>query len=420
MRGGRVDGTAPPHGAFAPALRRTAALVVACLLLVMGCRAGTPGPDEVPPLQPDWRELTLPAPPGAPGRLMLRDVTACGGRWYIVGAVGGPGDATRPAAWTSADGVSWESVRIVADSYYGRQNILYSVACTDGRFAAVGAKSGGAHANPRVSSWVRRADGALAEVRAGFELYGGPQAVNVARMVAGPSGFMIVGNRVSGAAVWLSEAAGEFEILEGVPGLATDEHGVTWLFDATPVDGGWLAVGGIIGPGRIDRDPLAWRSSDGRSWQRVPVPGTDEYDELQRVVRVDGEPVAVGLRGRAFGGRAVRRARRAGVVDLRRAGGDGGHRRRASCPVEFGGPRCLVAAGGAAEGGAGRTGQLGVGVRGAGPVAAGTGRRGGRCGLRAVGVDRLSVGRRCYGGGRIGACVRNGLASVARGSSGTV
>ncbi len=201
---------------------------------------------------------------------MLRDVTACGGRWYIVGAVGGPGDATRPAAWTSADGVSWESVRIVADSYYGRQNILYSVACTDGRFAAVGAKSGGAHANPRVSSWVRRADGALAEVRAGFELYGGPQAVNVARMVAGPSGFMIVGNRVSGAAVWLSEAAGEFEILEGVPGLATDEHGVTWLFDATPVDGGWLAVGGIIGPGRIDRDPLAWRSSDGRSWQRCP------------------------------------------------------------------------------------------------------------------------------------------------------
>ncbi|WBB91782.1 hypothetical protein [Verrucosispora sp. WMMC514] len=301
MRGGRVDGTVPPR-AFAPAVRRTAALVVLCLLLVMGCRSGTPGPDEAPPLRPDWRELTLPAPPGAPGRLMLRDVTACGGRWYLVGAVGGPGDATRPAAWTSADGVSWESVRIVADSYYGRQNVLYSVACTDGRFAAVGAKSGGAHANPRVSSWVRRADGALVEVRAGFELYGGPQAVNVARMVAGGSGFMIVGNRVSGAAVWLSEAAGEFEILEGAPGLATDEHGVTWLFDATPVDGGWLAVGGIIGPGRIDRDPLAWRSSDGRSWQRVPVPGTDEYDELQRVVRVDGEPVAVGLRGRAFGG----------------------------------------------------------------------------------------------------------------------
>ncbi|MEG3637131.1 hypothetical protein [Micromonospora palythoicola] len=316
MRGGRVDGTAPPH-AFAPAVRRTAALVIVCLLLVTSCRSGTPGPDETPPLRPDWRELTLPAPSGAPGRLMLRDVTACGGRWYLVGAVGGPGDATRPAAWTSADGVSWESVRIVADSYYGRQNVLYSVACADGRVAAVGAKSGGAHANPRVSSWVRRADGALAEVRAGFELYGGPQAVNVARMVAGGSGFMIVGNRVSGAAVWLSEAAGEFEILEGAPGLATDEHGVTWLFDATPVDGGWLAVGGIIGPGRIDRDPLAWRSSDGWSWQRVPVPGTDEYDELQRVVRVDGEPVAVGLRGRAFGGW------RAGPDGWERAGGFG-------------------------------------------------------------------------------------------------
>ncbi|MBQ1025717.1 hypothetical protein [Micromonospora sp. C95] len=317
MRRGRVDVTARPRRAFAPALRRTAALVILSLLLVTGCRAGTPGPDEAPPLQPDWRELTLPAPPGAPGRLMLRDVTACGGRWYIVGAVGGPGDATRPAAWTSADGVSWESVRIVADSYYGRQNILYSVACRGGRFAAVGAKSGGAHANPRVSSWVRRADGALVEVRAGFELYGGPQAVNVARMVAGESNFMIVGNRVSGAAVWLSGAADGFEILAGVPGLATDERGVTWLFDATPVDGGWLAVGGIIGPGRIDRDPLAWRSSDGRSWQREPVPGTDEYDELQRVVRVGGGPVAVGLRGRAFGGWRV------GPGGWERAGGFG-------------------------------------------------------------------------------------------------
>ncbi|NLU77567.1 hypothetical protein HCA58_03985 [Micromonospora sp. HNM0581] len=304
MRRGGVDAVTRPRGAVAPALARTAALVVISLLLVPGCRLGAPGPDEraSQPVHPDWQELALPAPSGAPGRLMLRDVTACDGRWFVVGAIGGPDDATRPAAWTSADGVSWEPVRIVADSYYGRQHVLYSGACRDGRFAALGAKSGGAHANPRVSSWVRRADGALVEVLAGFELYGGPQAVNVARMVAGGTGFMIVGNRVSGAAVWLSVTAGSFEIIEGVPDLATDERGATWLFDATAVPGGWVAVGGVIAPGRIDRDPLAWRSTDGRRWQRVPVPGTDEYDEMQRVVRVDGVPLAVGLRGRAFGG----------------------------------------------------------------------------------------------------------------------
>lgn len=280
--------------------RAVAAALVAVTLTVAGCGAGDrdDGDDRV---RPAWTELTLPVPPGAPGRLMLRDATACAGRWYVVGGVGTAAGATRPAAWTSTDGQSWTPLTFVAHSYYGPQNVLYTVACRDGRVAAVGAKSGGAHANPRVSSWHQRADGALEEVRARFELFGGPVAINVARLAAGPAGWLITGNRYSGAAVWLSPDAARFEILEDAPELSSDERGETWGADAVPVPEGWLVVGGVILKGRTDRDPLGWRSADGATWRRTPAEGAAEYDEMQRVAVLDGTAYAVGLRGRAFG-----------------------------------------------------------------------------------------------------------------------
>nr|MDT0659534.1 hypothetical protein [Micromonospora sp. DSM 115978] len=295
-----------------------AALVVTSLLLTAGCRDGAdvaPSPPE--PLRPAWQRLTLPAPAGESGRLMPRDIAACAGRWYLVGGVEDQAGQTRPAAWTSTDGQDWSALPFVADSYYGRQNVLYSAGCRNGRLAALGAKTGGAHAYPRTSSWWQRGDGALVEVAARFELYGGPTAVNVGRLVGGPAGWLIAGNRSSGAAAWVSPDAAEFELLEGVPELASDDRGVTWAFDAVGgwdsgsvgsgsvdsrlVGGGWLMVGGLLPPGRIDRDPLAWTSPDGRTWRRVPIPATAEYEELQRVALVGATPVAVGLRGRALG-----------------------------------------------------------------------------------------------------------------------
>lgn len=277
-------------------------------LLAAACESTEP--DPVQPERPAWHRVTLPAPAGEPGRLMLRDITHCADRWYLVGAVADPGGATRPAAWTSTDGQQWTSLTFLADSYYGRQNVVYSAACRDGRLAALGAKTGGAHAYPRTSSWWQRPDGALVEVAARFELFGGPTAVNVGRLVGGSPGWLIVGNRSAGAAAWVSPDAAEFELLEGAPELASDDRGVTWAFDAVARSGGatvggapagWLMVGGVLTPGRIDRDPLVWTSLDGRTWQRVPVPATREYEELQRVVLVGATPVAVGLRGRVLG-----------------------------------------------------------------------------------------------------------------------
>lgn len=277
--------------------RRLAVYILALALLGTGCER--PAPDNT--LRPQWHPMSLPVPSGAPGRLMVRDVAACAGRWYVVGAVATADGATRPAAWTSPDAQTWAPVPLTPKTYYGRQNILYAAACRDGRVAVIGAKTGGAHAYPRTSTWTQRPDGSLVEVIAAFTLYGGSSAVNVARIAGGPRGWMIAGNRTSGAAVWVSADSTDFRILEDAPELASDDRGESWAFDVSASPGGWLVVGGLVGRGRIDRDPLAWTSVDGVTWRRITVPGTDEYEELQRVALVGDTPVAVGLRGRVFG-----------------------------------------------------------------------------------------------------------------------
>ncbi|MEV1330024.1 hypothetical protein AB0J20_10655 [Micromonospora costi] len=283
-------------------VRPVVAVLGLLAVLVAGCERSASHDDDVPqPVTPAWQEVTLPAPPGPPGRLLLRDAVACAGRWYVVGGVADPAGDTRPAAWTSVDGSAWRSVPIRADSFYGKQNVLYSVGCRDGVAAVIGAKSGGAHGYPRVSTWRQVPAGGLVEVQAPFETYGGPTAINVSRLAGGPAGWLIVGNRSSGAASWVSSDAAEFTLVEGAPELASDPSGVSWAFDGAAVPEGWLAVGGFLPSGRIDRDPVVWTSADGRSWRRTLLPGSRDYEELQRVAVVDGVPVAVGLRGGTFG-----------------------------------------------------------------------------------------------------------------------
>ncbi|WP_432050623.1 hypothetical protein [Verrucosispora sp. NA02020] len=277
-------------------------LVVCGLLAVTLAGCPTPQRDDAgpEPARLSWERVEVPNPSES-GRVLVRDLAVCSGHWYAAGAVADPAGATRPAVWSSLDGATWTPVPVIADSFYGRQSVLFSVGCRDGAVAAVGGKVGGAHGNPRVSTWWQRGDGTLVEVAASFELYGGPKAVTVSRLTGGPDGWLIVGNRASGAAAWVSPDAAEFAIVEGAPELASDGQGVTWAFDAVAGPSGWLAVGGLLAPGRIDRDPAAWTSSDGRTWRRTVLPGGQEYEEMQRVVLVDGVPLGVGLRGRAFG-----------------------------------------------------------------------------------------------------------------------
>jgi hypothetical protein len=243
----------------------------------------------------------VPVPPGDPGRIVVRAATSCGGHWYLSGGVGLANGETRPAIWTGTDGRSWTPLPVAASTYYGKLNIIYTLACKDGVLAAVGARSGGAHGNPRVSSWRLEPTGVLTEVIAGFELYGGPNAVTVSRMTSGPRGFMITGNRVSGPAVWTSPDAREFTLHEGVKPLANEPDVDAAAIDVLATGAGWVVVGGGTPSGRIDRDPMVWSSSDGDAWSRVLVKGTQDYEELQRVVAVGDDLVAIGVRGGTFG-----------------------------------------------------------------------------------------------------------------------
>ncbi|WP_144420377.1 hypothetical protein [Micromonospora haikouensis] len=324
-----------PRRASGPlrALRGVLGVVAGLAVLLAGCRSSeraapepggaTPAPGSAAPdpssLRPDWRALTLPTPLGAPGRLLLRDAAACGGRWFVVGAVADAAGVTRPAAWSSpapasspaappsaastapgGAGFAWSPLRLTPRTAYGAENVLTAVGCRDGRLAAVGAKSGGVHGNPRISTWRQLTDGSVVEVPAEFEVFGGPDAVNVGRIAGGPAGWVIAGNRGTGAAAWSSADAGEFRLVSGVPELASDAAGRTWAADVTATASGWVLVGSVRAPGRPGGDPAVWTSPDGLGWRRQVFPAGDAPGDLQRVVRAGERLVAVGRRGDAL------------------------------------------------------------------------------------------------------------------------
>ncbi|MET8232541.1 hypothetical protein ABZS77_17910 [Micromonospora sp. NPDC005298] len=280
-------------------VRRVIAVFGVVVTLLGGCRAGGgEGPPE--PVRPRWEASDLPVPPGSAGRLVVRDVTGCAGRWYVVGAVAGPDGATRPAAWGSADGRTWAPLPLRPISYYGERAILYAVGCHEGRVAVIGARSGGAHGNPRVRTWRQDADGGLTEVPVEFVVYGGPEAVSASRIAGGAGGWLIAGARTGGAAVWLSPDAADFQLVDRAPALASDAGLTTLATDAVAVPDGWLVGGGGRPAGRADRDPFVWFSGDGRSWTRVALPATGDDEIVQRLVRIGSTMYAVGVRGGAF------------------------------------------------------------------------------------------------------------------------
>ncbi|MET7969265.1 hypothetical protein [Micromonospora sp. NPDC005305] len=282
-------------------MRRPLAVLGLLVVLLAACRSSgraepAPGPE---PLRPAWQPVTLPVPSGLSGRLALRDAAACAGRWFVVGAVVDAAGATHPAAWSSADAATWTALRPVPRSPYGEANVLTAAGCRDGRLAAVGGKSGGVHGNPRISTWRQVADGSLVEVPAEFEVFGGADAVNAGRIAGGPHGWLISGNRATGAAAWVSPDGVDFRLVSAVPGLATDASGRPWVADGTATASGWLMVGSVLSSGRTGSSAVVWTSADGSAWRRAVLPGAEE--DLQRVVRSGDRIVAVGRRGGGLG-----------------------------------------------------------------------------------------------------------------------
>lgn len=279
------------------ALRRTV-LAGGLVSLALAC-SGPPAPT---PATPMWVEAVLPVPAGTLGRLAVLDAANCGGRWYVAGGVLGPAGATRPAAWSSVDGRDWRGVPFapLPASVYGPQDLISGIGCAGPRVALIGARPGGAHGNPRVSTW-RLAGGRFAEVGAPFDTYGGDTAVNVAHIAGGATGFLITGNRSSGAAVWLSPDGANFRLFEDAPGLAGDATHQTAARDAVYAAGRWVIVGGSAPKDSADQEPAVWLTTDGSRYARARVPFRPGYNELQRVVRLGDAVIAVGPRGTVLG-----------------------------------------------------------------------------------------------------------------------
>ena len=279
-----------------------AALVAFGASLLVAC--SDPGPEPAV-VRIEWSERALPTHPGAPGRTVLRDAAECGDGWWVVGAVflDEPTETrdTRPAAWFSPDRETWTAVTVETRTYWGRRAILNSIACSRGRIAAVGARSGGAHGNPRVTTF--RTDGeVLVDVPALFIQYGGVTATNVGPIAGGPTGWLITGNRTSGPGVWFTDDPREFTRVEAEPGLTDDGD-----LDSLAQGGGWAGDEWVVvGAGartdrHLDQDPLAWTSPDGLTWTPQPMPAEDETQDVHRVVRLGNDRLlAVGRSGDRF------------------------------------------------------------------------------------------------------------------------
>jgi hypothetical protein len=191
-------------------------------------------------------------------------------------------------------------MRMDPNTFYGRQNTLYAAGCRNGRLAALGAKAGGAHGFPRTSNWYEDAGGVMRQIEAVYTLYGGPDGVNVSRIAGADRGWVETGNRVTGAAAWLSQDAATWKLVDHAPTLATDAQTRTWASDVVSTPDGWLIVGSATAAGSADGHPAVWPSRDGLTWNRVDLANAPGYEEIQRAAVTGDQIVGVGIQGSGF------------------------------------------------------------------------------------------------------------------------
>jgi hypothetical protein len=253
-----------------------------------------------------WREVSL--PDTAAGQVVVRDVAACPGHWYIAGGYRAADASTTPALWSTVDGRDWRPVPVQPKSVYGPQHLLSAVACRGDTVVAIGSAPGGAHGNLRTNTWIGTGSGPLTEVPAAFELFGGPQQIGVGQLAAGPTGWLIGGARTgangnAGAAVWVSADGASFQLVDNDPALESDSTAETVLSGVCPgPGGGFVAVGSAMPAGNpLTRQALAWRSPDGLHWTREQVPVDGEDADIEAVVPYGDGLLALGVRGGTFG-----------------------------------------------------------------------------------------------------------------------
>jgi hypothetical protein len=258
-----------PRRALVAILVVPAAAVVATLL--GGCRdAGTPS-------ALGWHRLDVPA--GA-----RVTATASGTSLLVAGQVG-TGDGAEPRVW-QVSGTTWSPVPLRPATYYGGRAVLVRVAASGTHLVALGRAVGGAHGNPRFSTWSGTASG-MSETVQQFELFGGPRAIGLNDLAAGPEQDVVVGSwapgtGAAGVAVWTGDGA-TYRRLDDDPGLRSSPSDQTSAAAIAAWGTGFALAGTTthLGGGRIGLHATAfWQALAHAPWRRTALPSSGESRAL--------------------------------------------------------------------------------------------------------------------------------------------
>jgi len=275
------------RGTRGAAGRAAAAVVVPAMLVgLVACTSAHSSPPQPaagatsaarPPVMVTWSPM-----PAVPGATSLTWVTSAGEQ-VLVSGQRGTGDAAPPGLWRDG-GHGWDDVDLAPVTYYGRRAQLYRVVSDGRRVVALGRRIGGAHGNPRVTSWTGTLAG-VHETEQPFELFGGPDAIAVTDLALGPSDGVVLGawahhGDPSGTAVWLEEGD-TWRRYDEAPGLASEvtdvgseltTPGALAVRAGTPVIVGWTVH---LAAGQVAFRASLWRP-EGPGWQEVRLPAVGD------------------------------------------------------------------------------------------------------------------------------------------------
>ncbi|QLY29289.1 hypothetical protein H0264_29005 [Nocardia huaxiensis] len=243
------------------------------------------------PVDADFGGWEPVGPPAAGARVLA--VTAAGDELLALGSVPGP-EGRSPAAWTTGDGRRWEAVTVTPRSGYGVVAELISGGVGE-RVVVLGQAFGGAHFNPRMTVWAGDRS-ALEEFPQSFEQFGGPRAIGVGGAAAfGGTGLLVgawdgSGGRY-GVAVWTSKDGANWVRQADDPALSAGPGEVTGAGGVAAGPGGFVVAGNSIRG--VDYQPLEWVSSDGYSWQRIPLSGSGVADRVACAATEQADPCVV-------------------------------------------------------------------------------------------------------------------------------
>ena len=270
------------------------------------------GHRAAPPLP--WVRSELPAGVGTGGASARADVAALeagvGGLPWLAGGATVDGRGVRTIQiWTSPTGPQgpWRRSTFSATSIDGPQDVVYSMAESEGISVAQGMRPSPLHGIPRPSMW-RATDLNMAswsEAPAQREEFGGENVVSVGAVAAGPHGVALSGSWInsadrSSAAVWTSTDGVDWRRNDSDPAFAGIPPELPQASDIADAPPGLVLVGRAPAP--TSGDPTAehgaiWWSADGTRWVRTltaQVTALDAQVSIDRVHFGGGRYVAVG------------------------------------------------------------------------------------------------------------------------------